>query len=131
MTPTKFCEEVERRLGWEAPPGLPWKRYQAEARKVARKIATDPELYTPRNLELAIALLEREKKSRTPLGVLQHVHRAVNLAVDEEIDVEVEIRKVVAYETERGDPNGWVVRFARATGAYRAQALAEWREAVQ
>lgn len=131
MTPTEFCKLVEAHLGWEAPAGAPHQRYRAEASKVKKKIATNPDLYTWHNLQLAVALLRREKKPRSPVGVFSHVNRALDLSLDRDTDVEEQIRKVVAYETALGDPAGWAVRFARATGAYRAEALAEWREAAR
>lgn len=131
MSATAFIKLVEERLGWEAPPGPAHLRYRAEVGKVNRRVAEDPFLYTWDNLHLAVALLAKEKKPRTPLGVFAHVQRALDLAMDRETDVEAEIRKAVAYETELGDPAGWVVRFARAVGGYRAEALQEWRESVR
>ena len=130
-TPTEFCKAVEARLGWAPPSGPDWKRYQSTASRVAARIATNPELYTWRNLELAIELLAREKKPRTPLGVFAHVQRAADLAAEVEDDLEQQIREATAYEQHRGDPAGWVTRFARATGHYRAQALAEWKASIR
>lgn len=130
MTPIRFCELVEARLGWEVPSRrVRWRVLMSEGNKVAKKVATNPDLYTWDNLILAVELCARERKSRTPLGVFAHVERALDLALDDEIDVEQEIREVVAYETSRGDPGGWVVRFARATGHYRRLALDEWKQA--
>lgn len=131
MTPTDFCRIVEARLGWEAPRGPEFRRYNVEAAKVARKISTNPSLYTWDNLLAAVALLARERQSRTPVGVFAHVDRALDLALDPEHDVEEEIRQVIAYETSLGDPEGWVVRLSRATGQYRRMALDEWKQAVR
>lgn len=130
---TRFCKLVEAKLGWVPPnPHAPaWLAYKQEASKVTNKIATDPELYTWRNLELAVELLRREKKPRSPIGVFAHVARAVEMANEVEPDLDTQIREATAYEVRRGDPAGWVTRFARAQGAYRAQALAEWRESVK
>jgi hypothetical protein len=128
---TEYCKLVENRLGW-APPGIyGWKKYAAEAAKVKRKIATDPNLFTWDNLMLAVELLVREKQPRTPIGVFAHVDRALDLALDKDHDIEHEIRGVVAYESALGDPAGWVTRFARATGQYREMALNEWKESVR
>lgn len=132
MSPTAFVQLVENKLGWQPPAtAVHYKRYQAEAAKVKRKIATNPELFTWRNLQLAVELLWRERQSRTPIGVFAHVERAVQMAAEDEVDVEVEIRKATLFEEMRGDPAGWVTRFARAVGPYRAEALAEWRESVR
>ena len=130
MNAVQFCELVERRLGWEAK-GVRWRALKVEAGKVNHKIATDPTRYTWDNLILAVELLAREKQSRTPTGVFAHVDRALDLALDREVDYEAEIREVMRYETLRGDPAGWAVRFARAEGAYRRLLLNQWRESVK
>lgn len=127
--PTEFCQLVESRLGWIPPDGPDWQRYRVMAARVAKKMDIDPELYSLRNLELAVELLAREKLPRSPLGVFAHVPRAVEMAVDSDEDVESGIRAATAIEQGRGDPEGWVTRFARAMGPYRLQALNEWREA--
>lgn len=127
MTPTEFCVLVENRLGWRPPQGPQWRRYQAQARQVASLIALNPELYTERNLRLAVELLAREKKQRSPVWVLSHVERALDLALDPEHEVEHEIFKAVSHEVMAGDPDGWVVRFSRASGGFRKQLLDEWR----
>lgn len=131
MNATQFCKLVEQRLGWEVSAGPDWKKYMTEASKVERKRATNPSLYTWENLRLAVELLAREKTSRSPVGVLSHVDRALDLALDTEHDVETEIRKVIAYEVGRGDPNGWEQRFARTDGPYRQEALNEWKWGVK
>lgn len=131
MNATEFVKLVERRLGWEAPPGPSYQVYRAEAAKVKRKIASNPDLYTWENLRLAVELLARERQPRTPIGVFSHVERAVDLAVEKDEDVELEIWKVISYETQRGDPQDWGTRFARATGGYRKILLDEWRGSVK
>lgn len=132
MNATEYCKLVENKLGWAPPRGVRgWELYRAEAAKVNRKIATNPSLYTWDNLLMAVALLVRERQSRTPIGVFSHVERALDLAMDKDDDIEEEIRKVIAYETERGDPNGWVTRLNRATGGWRRTALDEWRWGVR
>lgn len=131
MNAVDFCQLVESSLGWEAPNLPAWHRYRVEAAKVNKKIATNPALYTWDNLVLAVELLRRERKSRSPLGVFSHVQRALDLALDEEHDVEEEIRRVVALEVSLGDPSGWAGRFSRTTGHYRRLALDEWRSSVR
>lgn len=132
MNAVEFCAMVEGRLGWEMPQDRPrWLVLRQEAGKVLKRQAEDPTRYTWDNLVLAVNLLAREKKSRTPTGVFAHVDRALDLALDTETDVEAEIRQVVAYETKMGDPLGWAVRFARADGYYRRLLLIEWREGVR
>jgi hypothetical protein len=132
MNATEYCLVVENRLGWVPPQTKPiWAKYQAEAGKVKRKIATNPELYTWENLLLAVELLVRERQPRTPIGVFAHVERALDLALDKATDVEAEIQEIVAYESGLGDPAGWVVRFARAQGGYRQLLVDEWKQAVR
>jgi len=133
MNATEFCELVERRLGWEVPVrnGARWKGLVVEAHKVNQRRYMDIDLYTWENLQLAVELLAREKKSRSPMGVFSHVQRALDLALDVEPDIEEEIRVVMRYETQRGDPEGWVTRFARADGHHRKVLLDAWREAVR
>ncbi len=125
-TATQYIELVENRLGWESPEGPQFLRYQPEARKVTLKMTTDPELYTFRNLELAVELLAREKVTRSPVGVFAHVERALEAAREIEPDMELRIREVCDIEVKRGDPDGWVTRFARASGKYRGQALDDY-----
>jgi hypothetical protein len=125
---TEFCKLVEARLGW-APPdfGPPYTRYQTEAAKVKRKVAKDPFLYTWANLELAVELCVREKRHIVnPLGVFYHVTRAVEMANTDDDAVEAAIQAAMRVEGILGDPDGWVVRFSRAQGHYRLQALREW-----
>lgn len=130
MTPTQFCQHVENTLGWMPPANVaPYRKYIAEARKVQRAIDTNPTLHTWRNLLLAVELLRREGKSRTPVGVFAHVQRALDLAREELPDVEREIHEAVAYELSREDPQGWAERFARASGIYRRELLEEWKAA--
>jgi hypothetical protein len=130
-TVTEFCKRVESRLGWVPPAhGPKYSRYYTTSNRVARKMSENPSLYTFHNLELAIELLAQERKPRTPLGVFAHVERALALAAEDEMDVEVMIREACTYEEQRGDPQGWVTRFSRASGDYRAEALQEWRESV-
>lgn len=127
MNATEFCKLVESRLGWLPPAGQGWKRYSAMAGRVNRKIATNPALYTMENLQLAVELLAKERLPRNPLGVFAHVPRAVAMSIEDEADVEQGIRVATAIEQGKGDPDGWVTRFARAVGPYRLQALNEWR----
>lgn len=129
MNSIEYCELVERRLGWEAKPAN-YTAYVREAGKVNRKIATNPSLYTWANLQSAVELLARERQTRSPLGAMAHVDRALDLALDEEYDNELLIREATTYEAGRGDPDGWIGRFARATGPYRSRALVEWQQST-
>ena len=119
----RFLRLVENRLGW-APENLHARR--ATEAKVASKSEENP-LYSYRNLALAVELLAREKQSRSPLGVFTHVGRALESAREQEPDIEAKIREAISIESHRGDPDGWVVRFARATGWWRTEAYKEWR----
>src|SRR4051812_23932896 len=98
MTPTEYCQLVEARLGWLPPEGVAFRRYQGEARKVTSKQKTNPSLFSFDNLRLAVELLAREKKTRTPIGVFAHVQRAIDLAPAKEPDVELEIREAMRVE---------------------------------
>lgn len=135
MNAIEFVKIVEARLGWMPPSShnvrMGHTRYVAEAAKVKRKAATKPDLYTWDNLLLAVELLVRERQPRTPVGVFAHVERALAMAVEVEDDLETAIRDATAYEVQRGDPDGWETRFARAVGHYRSLALAEWKESIK
>lgn len=129
MSPTQFVVMVQNELGWRPTgEGPAWKHERKAAAQVKQMITTNPELFTWDNLRLAIALLKRERKAATPLHVFFHVERALSVAADEEMDLEIDIREAVAIEAGRGDPDGWVERFSRAVGIYRGEALAEWQE---
>lgn len=129
MSATQFVVMVENYLGWRPKgEGPTWKLERKAAAQVKRMIATNPELFTWDNLRIAIALLRREKRAATPLGVFFHVERALEVVADEESDLEMDIRDAMTIEAGRGDPDGWVERFSRAVGIYRGEALAEWQE---
>lgn len=130
-TATEYCRLVEARLGWMPPAGPEFRRYQAMAKRVNNRMLDEPGLFTFANLALAVELLAREKTARNPLGVFAHVERAVAMAAVPELDVETQIREAAAYETERGDPAGWVTRLTRAVGSYRQTVLNEWKESVR
>lgn len=127
MTPTAFCELVENRLGWQAPDDVPWRRYRVEAAKVKRKIAQAPDLYTWRNLQLAVEFCRRQQLERTPVGVMAYVQPALEAAAEEDTDLEKQIYMAVRVELAKGDPEGWVGRLTRAQGQYRAEAFREWQ----
>lgn len=131
MTPTAYIVHVENTLGWEAPVGEEWQRYQREARNVILRQETNPELYTWRNLMLATEYLRRRKTSRSPLGVFAYVELALAEAPVDDTELETNIRTAVARELRAGDILGWAARFARATGSYRGQAYAEYTAAHQ
>lgn len=118
-----FMRDVENRLGW-----VPQNKHarRATERKVQDKIQTNPELYTARNLNLALELLVREKTQRSPLGVIAHVERAVAMARDTTSDLEAKIAQAVRYETGWGDKDGWATRFARSSGVWREATYREW-----
>jgi hypothetical protein len=127
MTPTAFCQMVENRLGWSPPDGVPWRRYQAEAAKVKRKINTNPDLFTWRNLTLAVEFCAREHLERTPVGVFSYVQPALEAAVEETTDLEDQIMQAVRVELAKGDPDSWVGVLTRAQGRFRVEMLQEWQ----
>lgn len=130
MTPTQernarsYIRLVENRLGW-----APFNRFSPRSVviSVLKKQDTNPELYTWDNLRVAVELLAREHESRSPLGVFHHVERALKLAREDDSDLEKNIQRALQTERHRGDPDGWVVRFARTTGWYRTEAYKEWQ----
>lgn len=127
-SPTSFCTYVEAELGWDNPNAFKgYQSYMTEAAKVKRKIATRPDLYTWKNLQLAVQLLKREHQTRTPVGVFAHVERAQESATADDIPVEVDVQRAIAAEQLRGDPDGWIGRFMRAAPAFQTQLLMEWR----
>lgn len=127
---TAFCKHVEARLGWlpEDRYAPAWQRYRGEASKVLRKIATNPELYTWRNLGLAVEYLAREKKTRSPVGVFSYVGVALEAAANPDPAVEEELRAALRLEMAKGDPKGWVERLNRAVGPFRMELLNQWRQ---
>lgn len=130
MTAPAFCKYVENRLGWSPPASAPlWYKYTAEARKVEENIADNPDLFTWDNLKAAVELLASERKFSRPSGVFVHVPRALNRVRDEEMDLDIDIRHAMTIEAAKGDPDGWVERLSRAVGAYRVEALGEWKKA--
>lgn len=124
---TEFVKLVENKLGWVNPAGHQpgYKKYSGIARRVKDRMAETG--YTLAELELAVELLWRERKARSPLGVFSHVERAREKTAEPESDVETEIRYAMRVEEALGDPEGWVTRFARATGRYRAELLNDWK----
>lgn len=124
---TEFMVLVENRLGWQPPGRRGSVRYNVEVARVKERIKAQPDLFTYRNLELAVELCRRERLPRTPLGVLAHVQRAVDKRKDDVDDLEVEIWEAMSHEIARGDPDDWATRFSRASGVYRQQLLNEWK----
>lgn len=131
MNLVEFCKHVEGRLGWEPPQGdveePDFRRYGAEAAKVKRKIATDPDRFTWRNLKLAVEYCRRQHLTRTPVGVFAYVDAAVEKATVPVDDVEAALQQAMRQENAKGDPEGWAARMMRASGRYRAEVLEEWR----
>lgn len=126
-TDTDFVKLVENRLGWVNPrPGPDWRRYQHIATRVAARRAQTGA--TLADLELAVALLAREKIARSPLGVFAHVERARELAREAEHDIDAAITEAMRQEELRGDPDDWATRFARAHGSYRQELYDRWNQ---
>ena len=125
---TEYMTLVENRLGWQPPGRRGSLRYNVEVSRVKERLQANPDLFTWRNLELAVELCRRERLPRTPLGVLAHVQRAVDMRKDDLDDLEVEIWQAMSKEIANDDPDGWATRFARAQGIHRQQLLHEWKE---
>lgn len=128
-TATEYCQLVEARLGWLPPEGPAWSRYNVMAGRVKRRMADFDVTFA--DLALAVELCVKEKRPRHPLGVFHAVPIARAKANQPEPDLEFNIRAAIAYETERGDPAGWVDRLHRAQGPGRQQALEDWKESVR
>lgn len=128
-TATEFVEAVENLLGW-VPAEPRWKSIRTEAAKVKRKRSTNLPLYSFDNLELAIALLRRERKAvQSPVAVLWHVERALKMGevVVETDELDAQVTELVEYLAEHGDPDGWTSRLVRAQGRGRQEVLDEYR----
>lgn len=102
---TEFMVLVENRLGWQPPGRRGSVRYNVEVARVKERLKANPDLFTFRNLELAVELCRRERLPRTPLGVLAHVQRAFDMRKDDVDDLEVDIWQAMATEIARGDPD--------------------------
>lgn len=127
MTALQFCHLVENRLGWSPhPKAAPLKVFRSTALVVTEKIETNPTLYTWHNLLLAVELLASERETRSPMGVFAHVERALLLSRVDGTDTDAKIQHAIKVERHRGDPDGWIVRFARASGRWRTEAYEEW-----
>lgn len=125
--PGQFIDAVENTLGWSSTLAGPrWKVRKIEAGRVAKRVATNPALYTWPNLMLALELCRRERLPRAPLGVFAHVERALEMRRVPEHDLEERIRAAISAERANGDPDGWTTRFARAAGYYREEAYQQW-----
>lgn len=125
---TEYCKVVESTLGWVPPPGAAFRRYQAMASRVNKRLRDlDPNLYTWHNLELAVELCRREHLPRNPLGVLKHVERAVEMSVVPAPDLWQRVVGAIHDERAIGDPDGWADRLARAQGEFQREVLEEWR----
>lgn len=132
---TEFVKMVENTLGW-APPlesTKPlWQVRSIEAGKVNRKIATNPNLYTWHNLELAVEYLRRRRQPvKSPVGVLFKVEAALGEAnapapisnLGDEINRAIEVELSHAREGHEE----WVGRLIRADGSARRDVLDTWR----
>lgn len=125
----EYCKLVEARLGWQPPEGPEWSRYNAMAGRVKRRMAQTGDTFE--DLALAVELCVQEKRPRHPMGVFFSIPIAKAQAKEPETFLDTEIRAVIAYETERGDPAGWVDRMHRAQGIHRQRALNEWKDSVR
>jgi hypothetical protein len=128
---SEFILYVENTLGWAPPENQErWVSYGIEARKLKRKMATNPDLYTLDNLVLAVALLRHERKPvRSPVAVCSHVERAIKLAAAPETtsDLAGKIHQAIIEAFTAGDTT-WVERLAAAHGTARRETLNAWRE---
>lgn len=135
-TATGFAEYVEGRLGWPVPSATSLQRRKAlmaEAAKIKRKIATDPDLFTWDNLRLAVEYVHSQHLyGRSPVAVFSFVHIAV--AEDrkrrEPAPTEIALAVQSAIDTEMGEQlagwEEWVRRLARASGTGRETVHSEW-----
>lgn len=136
-----FIVECEQTLGWPLTEELMseealYKKRMIHAARIRKEIAKDPELYTWKNLGLAVEYCrQRRILAKPPLYVLKVTERAVAAApkpkpprpLGERIDA------AIAWEMSNQEPGwmDWVGRLSRAAGPGRADMHAAWAKARQ
>lgn len=123
-------------MGWPAPtlrdgrPDHP--KRAAFIKRMNTVIAKDPELYTMRNLQLAIEYCRRKQiEIATPTLLFGHVKEALELANTDNrpTDVEADRQAAIDYEVQaqHADSDFWIGRLTRAQGPGLFVALTAWR----
>lgn len=133
-TNTDFVRYVENTLGVvpDTSDGSPWWQARSrEAGKLKRKRATNPELYSMRNLLLAVEYC-RQRGIEVPTATalcwkvepaLEHAHREVQVSELQQL-----IERAVKREHLEQRPGwaDWVGRLLRARGEARTDVYSEW-----
>lgn len=128
---TEFVVLCENTLGWVPDTTQPlWKARVVMAGRVNRAIKKDPARFTWHNLELAVALLRRERQPiKSPLYVFYHVDDAVAAALSQEARplgerIDEAIAACQAEPSEQAQY--WVGRLTRASGPARQDVYDQW-----
>lgn len=133
---TDFVVLVENRLGWMPVVDDKTPLHKArgvEVAKLKRKIAEKPELFTWKNLLLAVEYCSRKQiRVASPAAVCWKVEKALKEIVPEQqmSPVAERIQKAIAWEQQHqlvGWEN-WVGMLTRAGGVLRDELLIEWKQ---
>lgn len=122
----------EQELGWVPDPAVAlWRARMVAAGRLNQAIKKDPLRLTRRNLELAVALLRRERQPiASPMLLVHKVDEAVKAAAAEpQQSVSQLMEAAVAQEMGMGDARAsfWIGRLTRAAGSGRTQVYEQWR----
>lgn len=110
------------------------KVYRIEAAKLRRKMATEPSLFTVKNLSLALEYCWRKRISvHSPLGLCAYVREAITFAPepDKTVDIMHERAKAIEWEQHHDDEYSevWMGRLTRARGAGLIEVMSRWKHA--
>lgn len=124
----------ETHLGWASTDlkSPLWKVRRTEAGKLNRAMAKDPKVTLAR-LELAIELCRRKRTYiKSPMVLVYMVDEVLTNSHTTHVhELAEQIEQAVHREYNSGQPDAtdWISRLVRAQGPYRADVLAEWRDA--
>lgn len=135
-SPKAYVLYVEGRLGWSGLAGTTEQRRKfliVETSKVKRRIATAPELYTWKNLQLAVDHMHREHLyGYGPMGAFAFVAEAVKAdrrsREAKPTDLGKAVQDAIALEQDMqlDGHEHWIRRLVRSSGPARQEVLDEW-----
>lgn len=125
-----FIQRLENTLGY-----LPRNRSQ-DVTLLLKAMEDKPTLYTWHNLDLAVEMLRRQRKTvHTSRAILLYVEQAVALANAPVVTTPIAdlIEAAIAHEQEhRADGfEAWIGKLIRSKGDYRHEVYADWLAARQ
>lgn len=128
---------IENQLGWA--PANPqkqeyWRLMSTHAGRINKKVTENPQLYSWRNLELAVAFLKKRRIAvKSPMLVFYVVPSALELANESEQPRPLAdlIDSAIEYEMRHELPGfeKWCERLVRAFGEARREVYAQWAKA--